>query len=94
MLFVQKRWDGTRNKKLTQSIAEWQGRLERQSKMLESEGAGQKATRDPGNGFSRRTTLERALAATDHSLGGEEDLSGQSGYEHYIFAMSFATEFY
>jgi len=48
-------------------------------KMLESEGAGQKETRDPGNSFSRRKTLERTFAATDHSLGGEEDLSGQSG---------------
>jgi len=47
--------------------------------MLESEGAGQKETRDPGNSFSRRKTLERTFAATDHSLGGEEDLSGQSG---------------
>ena len=47
--------------------------------MLESEGADQKETRDPGNGFSRRTTLERTFAATDHSLGDEEDFSVQSG---------------
>jgi len=64
-----------------------EGRIERQSKMLESEGTAKKETHDPDNGFSWRTTLPRTFAATDDSLGGEEGLSGQPGEEHYIFAM-------
>jgi len=71
-----------------------EGRIERQSKMLESEGAAKKETHDPDNGFSWRTTLPRTFAATDDSLGGEEGLFGTAWRSTLHICKLNGAEFY
>ena len=76
----------TCNKSTSSIHPRMEGRIERQSKMLESEGAAKRSyvIQIPAP-LGERPCREPLRWL--HSLGGEEGLSGQPGQEHYIFAM-------